>query len=439
MTREQLLPTLLCLAATPGLASAAAPQMGQQPARGPVIIHEPVMPPAVAPSPLVLLLHGFNRTQSDTMMRFGITDVVARNEGFVLCVPTGFKVPSDFISPPQLTLAGAPFWNASPACCDVAQLGVDDLTYLTDLIDTLVAGGSVDPRKVYAVGFSSGGFMAYRLLLEQPELFAGVATVAGSVASVDVPPTVASHVLHVHGEDDRVVSPDGGFLFLNLIAHITKYVAVGELINFWNAPAAGNFTFSTPPRLELVSSGTGVTDTNVERYEYNTPGGGSLEFWDVEQWGHLPPPGAGFNDALLGWLFEKRRDGEGTPACIAAPMTTCASDAELGAFEFKNAAGPDQLRLVAEGIPPGTTVHFSYSLQSTTSAPPTSGPCLCLTDKINRITSVSADAFGRVSSDFPKADLDALIGAGSTVYFQSAQNPGSGLEFSNVLVVGNQD
>ncbi|MEL6716339.1 MAG: prolyl oligopeptidase family serine peptidase, partial [Planctomycetota bacterium] len=207
----------------------------------------------------MLLLHGFNRTQSDTMMRFGITDVVARNEGFVLCVPTGFKVPSDFISPPQLTLAGAPFWNASPACCDVAQLGVDDLTYLTDLIDTLVAGGSVDPRKVYAVGFSSGGFMAYRLLLEQPELFAGVATVAGSVASVDVPPTVASHVLHVHGEDDRVVSPDGGFLFLNLIAHITKYVAVGELINFWNAPAAGNFTFSTPPRLELVSSGTGVT------------------------------------------------------------------------------------------------------------------------------------------------------------------------------------
>ncbi|MEL6431247.1 MAG: hypothetical protein AAFR54_18890 [Planctomycetota bacterium] len=52
---------------------------------------------------------------------------------------------------------------------------------------------------------------------------------------------------------------------------------------------------------------------------------------------------------------------------------------------------------------------------------------------------MSADAFGRASADFPKADLDALIGAGSTVYFQSAQNPGSGLEFSNVLVVGNQD
>ncbi|MEO1696321.1 MAG: prolyl oligopeptidase family serine peptidase [Planctomycetota bacterium] len=426
--------TLLSLATTSGLATGAAPQINEQPLRGPAIIHEPDQPATLAPMPLVLLLHGMGDTQSDTMSDFGLTDAVSQLEGFVLCVPTGWKVPPVF--PPLPALAGLPFWNASPACCDVAQLNVDDVTYLTDLVDTLVAGGNVDPRRVYAVGFSNGGFMTYRLLREHPERFAGVATVAGSIEVMATPPTEASHVLHVHGELDNRVQLIGGTVFGGLIAHLVDHVSVWELIDFWLAPAGMNYTFTVPPPLELTTSGTGNPDTTVERYDYTAPALGSLEFWRVGPLMHSVPQGTAFSGLLLDWLFERRQDGEGTPDCIAAPMTTCASDAELGAFMFNDPAGPDQLRLVAEGIPNTPLVHFSYSLTPVSPAPPTNGPCLCLTGTVNRIASVHADDYARASADFPKADLDALIGAGSTVHFQTAHMNSAGVfEFSNVLVV----
>jgi pimeloyl-ACP methyl ester carboxylesterase len=87
---------------------------------------------------------------------------------------------------------------------------VDDVAFLRALIDKLVKDGLADPPRIYLVGVSNGGMMAYRMAAEAPELFKAVAVVS---AVLDVPPEnvkAAMPVLHIHGSDDPFIPFLGG-------------------------------------------------------------------------------------------------------------------------------------------------------------------------------------------------------------------------------------
>jgi polyhydroxybutyrate depolymerase len=69
-------------------------------------------------------------------------------------------------------------WNAG-TCCGPAQLaGINDVSFLTTVVNrVLTANADAAPDKVYLVGYSNGGRMAWRMACATPHLFTAVASV----------------------------------------------------------------------------------------------------------------------------------------------------------------------------------------------------------------------------------------------------------------------
>ena len=74
-----------------------------------------------------------------------------------------------------------PAWDGSDACCNPELGGKgDDSQYVQAVVKAIIEKYDVDVSRVYLLGIATGGFMANRLACENPEMFAGVVTFAGS-------------------------------------------------------------------------------------------------------------------------------------------------------------------------------------------------------------------------------------------------------------------
>ncbi|HEY1190226.1 MAG TPA: prolyl oligopeptidase family serine peptidase [Gemmata sp.] len=80
-----------------------------------------------------------------------------------------------------------------------------DLEFFDVMLKSLVAEGGIDEKRVYSVGHSNGGFFTYVLCAARPDKLAAVAPVAGAVSARDVKNQKPVPVLHVAGEQDRIV------------------------------------------------------------------------------------------------------------------------------------------------------------------------------------------------------------------------------------------
>lgn len=142
-------------------------------------------------APLVLVLHGGFGSAVQAQKAYG-WDALAAENGFVVAYPDG--------------LGRA--WNAGDGCCgNSGERDVDDVTFVTDVVDELAGALPIDTDRVYIAGMSNGAMMAYRLACDT-DYFAGVAAIAGTQLGECSDPTPTS-VLHVHGEDDESVRLDG--------------------------------------------------------------------------------------------------------------------------------------------------------------------------------------------------------------------------------------
>ncbi len=104
------------------------------------------------------------------------------------------------------TPAGVDFsFNGGTCCGTEARQQFDSVGFLGAVIDDAVSRGGVDPRRIYLVGFSNGGFLAYRAACEHPEWFAGVAVVEGGLLVPECSPRRPTDLLVIHQQGDDVV------------------------------------------------------------------------------------------------------------------------------------------------------------------------------------------------------------------------------------------
>ena len=149
--------------------------------------------------PLVVLLHGYGATGAIQEAYFGV-QALAESKGFLYVHPDGTK-----------NALGQQFWNATDACCGY-QTTVDDLAYLTGIIDSVSAQYDVDPNRIYFMGHSNGGFMSYRMACELSGRVAAIASLAGAtfLDATMCNPSEPVSVLQVHGTDDGTIAYAGG-------------------------------------------------------------------------------------------------------------------------------------------------------------------------------------------------------------------------------------
>ncbi|MDH7568274.1 MAG: PHB depolymerase family esterase [Armatimonadota bacterium] len=162
-------------------------------------VHFPGNQPPAAPKPTLLVLHGGGGASAAEMARRTGMNRIADREGFVVVYPAGVNgVWNDG--------RGASFRRAR------GNADVDDVGFIRRLIATLTERGEADPARVYVMGASNGGMMAYRLGIELGDQLAAIAAVIANlpVNLAHRKPVRPLPVLIMNGTDDPMMPWNGG-------------------------------------------------------------------------------------------------------------------------------------------------------------------------------------------------------------------------------------
>jgi polyhydroxybutyrate depolymerase len=189
-----------CIALAPWTAGSAAPDerasvSGSLQSGGLARTYHLYTPPDLAGTPavpLVVVLHG-GFGHGIGAERLYHWDAAARRHGFVVVYPDGI----------------GRSWNAGRCCGSASRRNVDDVGFLSALVQRLEDENRIDSHRVYVTGMSNGAMMAYRMACEAPFPIAAIGPVAGTLG-VSCDRARPTSVLHIHGSADRNVPFAGG-------------------------------------------------------------------------------------------------------------------------------------------------------------------------------------------------------------------------------------
>jgi polyhydroxybutyrate depolymerase len=161
------------------------------------------VPPSLAGGkdlPVVLVFHGGGGDGPGIRAQTGMDGVADRN-GFIAVYPQGT---SSLLKEKMRT------WN-SGGCCGIAgRKNIDDVSFVSEMIDFLVREYKADPRRIYATGHSNGSQLSYRLACELSGKIAAIAPNAGQRVLDDCKPDRPVPLLHIHGTADPCAKFEGG-------------------------------------------------------------------------------------------------------------------------------------------------------------------------------------------------------------------------------------
>jgi len=266
--------------------------------------------------PLIIALHASGSSGSLMARATGLTEI-AEAAGYMVVYPNGTGLAID-----------ARTWN-SGGCCGYAQMHkVDDVAFLRALIGKLVKDGLADPQRVYLVGVSNGGMMAYRMAAEAPELLRAVAVVS---AVLDVPPETVKApvpVLHIHGSDDPFIPFLGG-IGKQEVSQLPR-LSVARTIETW---VKANGAEARPTVADIPDAAN--DGTTIRQYIYRSK-----------------------TDPQSAVLFEVKGGGHAWPGAVVPIINGGKSsqnmDASRVVVDFFNAHGGGRSDEQAdEGLPPG--------------------------------------------------------------------------------------
>jgi polyhydroxybutyrate depolymerase len=212
--------------------------------------------------PLLFNLHGYTSNASQQEF-YGDFRGIADTANFILVHPDG-----------TLDGSGARFWNAFGAAG-----GVDDVGFISALIDKIDEDYNIDLNRVYSCGMSNGGFMSYRLACELGNRITAIASVTGTMPTNSLStcnPYKPTPIMQIHGTADPTVPYNGN----------TAMAAIETVVNWWV-----NFNqCTTPPTITNVPNTNTADMCTAENFLYtNGSNGSTVEFYKITSGGHTWP------------------------------------------------------------------------------------------------------------------------------------------------------
>lgn len=162
------------------------------------------IPPNYRPGeaiPLVLVLHGGGGNPSQVRWQANM-EKEADKRGYALLYPAGTH---------PIFKDKALFWNVGPKRKNKRLRRVDDVAFLSKVLDDASQFFNIDPRRIYATGISNGAHMTYRMGAESGRL-AAIAPIAGQekLGAYFQAPEQGLPILHFHGVQDKWNPVAGG-------------------------------------------------------------------------------------------------------------------------------------------------------------------------------------------------------------------------------------
>lgn len=227
------------------------------------------LPPGYDPTkatPVVLDFHGLSMNAA-TQELLSKMKAKADKSGFVAVQAEGIGLQQS--------------WNAGVCCGEAAQANIDDVGFVTKMLDELEAKLCVDEKRVFSTGMSNGGALSHRLACELSSRIAAIAPVAHviTIPQASCKPTRPISVFSFNGTADTLV-PYGG--------NGVGYPSVADTMKLW-ATIDG---CSTTPR-ETSKKG----DVTCVTYD-GCKAGNEVSLCTVQDGGHAWP--GGMSIPLLG-------------------------------------------------------------------------------------------------------------------------------------------
>ena len=239
---KRLAPLIICILTCCVVTCPAQTQTGSFTYDGLVRNYRVHLPTSCLGLPLVFNLHGLGSNAAQQEFYSGFNSVADAND-FILVYPDGINNE----------------WN-------ITGTGVDDVGFISALIDSMKKEHDVDLNRVYSTGMSMGGFMSYRLACQLSDRIAAIASVTGLLATFPCSPSRSVPVMQIHGTADGTVA----------------YSGVNSTVSFWvghnNCPA--NPVVTNLPDIDMNDGSTvtksyyGLCDDSTEVILYTVNNGG---------------------------------------------------------------------------------------------------------------------------------------------------------------------
>lgn len=225
--------------------------------------------------PLVVSLHGggSNAVEQEAFTRLRVKAVSA---DFAVLTPNGYQTA----------------WNAGSCCAPATTVGIDHVAVIRAMLDDASELIDVDPDRVFALGHSNGGMMAWRLACELSDRVAAIASTAAVMMDRNLDtgtqvftcaPGRPVPVLGIFGLADRCTPYEGGPSAG--VAGGTRAPA-SDTIEFWRENNGCSALLPT----RYTSGAASCTTYNF------CQGGANVQLCTIEGAGHVWP-GTGANPA----------------------------------------------------------------------------------------------------------------------------------------------
>lgn len=247
----------------------------------PYTLNVPTNYVAGQPTPLVVMFHGYGASGDIEEAYFDIT-ATSNEHTFLYAYGDG-----------TLDTTGSRFWNATNGCCDLYDIPVDDVQYFDAIVQDVESKYTVDPKRIFVIGHSNGGFMSHRLACDRSSTVAAILSLAGAQWEDTTNCKPAEHVAvaEVHGNADTTIPYDGGATTEGPFPAAPTTVADWAQFNGCTgtlAPTGQTYTIDTtlPPNQTIVSA-YGGCPTGIDVQLWTIQGGMHVPSLNRPEWGEL--------------------------------------------------------------------------------------------------------------------------------------------------------
>jgi polyhydroxybutyrate depolymerase len=242
--------------------------------------------------PLVIALHGRGGNGESMILitRKGFNKL-ADKDGFIVVYPDGIELN----------------WNDGrmdeEANDRAHRENIDDVGFISELIDFMIKSYNIDPKRIYVTGISNGAIMSYRLACELSHKIAAIAPVDGNIPQLILPgcsPSDPVSVLTINNVNDPLVPFEGGEIYGHFhLIKLGKVLSVNESVQFW----VKRNRCSSVPVVTIEPDPSPDDGTRVIRNEYiNKDTGSEVILYSVDGGGHTWPGGFQY---LPVWIIGK--------------------------------------------------------------------------------------------------------------------------------------
>ncbi|MEC7986463.1 MAG: PHB depolymerase family esterase [Myxococcota bacterium] len=223
------------------------------------ILHVPSGYDSGTPLPLVIAYHGNGECADQFASLEANLESTADSSNFILAYPQGV-----------VRAKGANEWD--PGDDGTQDINSNDLVFTEQLIADISGAYSVDASRIYAVGYSNGGMMAYGMACARGNLIAAAGIMSGIMLPGECNASEYTSIIHFHGTADDSLPYNGN----------SEYQSVQNVIDFW--VAHNGISDATPTSSDLGGGVVrdeyigGSEDTSVVLYTIDN--GGHVWFSD---------------------------------------------------------------------------------------------------------------------------------------------------------------